>query len=220
MKLVLTSGWSMKTSYATLSHCWGGLEFLTLTRNSLASFMTKVPIEECPKTFQDAVFITRKLGIDYLWIDSLCIIQDSEQDWLNESALMSQVYSNSTITIAAAAACDGTIGCLVQLPNNLGRSCTMDIARYGLKTRNGRQTRCIFVPYRLFHNSLENSLLARRAWALQGGLLFPIFLIVCSKCPVSHIYQAAHANFIACRKITFPSRAAFHYYRAFLGMQG
>jgi hypothetical protein len=55
-----------------------------------------------------AIFIASKLGLEYLWIDSLCIIQDDEDDWRQESALMSTVYGNSYLNIAAAGASDGS----------------------------------------------------------------------------------------------------------------
>ncbi|PMD19341.1 heterokaryon incompatibility, partial [Hyaloscypha hepaticicola] len=54
-----------------------------------------------PKTFQDAVLITRDLGVRYLWIDSLCIIQDSDEDWEQEAARMSEVYANGYVMLAA-----------------------------------------------------------------------------------------------------------------------
>src|SRR4051812_41270792 len=83
--------------YATLSHCWGEYKPLQLLESNLAQFQTRgIPIMELPKTFQHAVKVTRSLRIDYLWIDSLCIIQDSIKDWLKESALMYRVYTNAT----------------------------------------------------------------------------------------------------------------------------
>ncbi|KAL9107667.1 MAG: hypothetical protein Q9227_007474 [Pyrenula ochraceoflavens] len=71
--------------------------------------MTEVPVEELTKTFRDAIEITRSFGLEYLWIDSLCIIQDSHSDWEHESMMMSSVYGGSTINIAAAGAVDAGI---------------------------------------------------------------------------------------------------------------
>lgn len=59
--------------------------------------------ETLPRTFQDAVSFRRALGIHYLWIDALCIIQDSKDDWLIESAFMGKVYSCCFLNIAATA---------------------------------------------------------------------------------------------------------------------
>jgi len=63
-----------------------------------------------PKTFQDAVEVTRAIGLRYLWIDSLCIVQDDRDDWLRESQEMGLIYQYAQITVAASHARDGTEG--------------------------------------------------------------------------------------------------------------
>ena len=75
-------------SYLTLSHCWGGANILKTDSSCLESFKQCIPFQALCKNFQDAVIITRTLGFKYLWIDSLCIIQDSPEDWNRESAQM------------------------------------------------------------------------------------------------------------------------------------
>lgn len=60
-----------------------------------------IDIRETPQTFVDAVTIARRLGLRYLWIDSLCICQDDASDWARESSRMVDVYSNAHIVIAA-----------------------------------------------------------------------------------------------------------------------
>ncbi len=92
---------SQNTIYVTLSHCWGGHCKTTLTRSSLATFQAGISISTLPKTFQDAVLLTRNLGIRYLWIDALCITQDSNQEWSHEASLMGDIYANSSFTISA-----------------------------------------------------------------------------------------------------------------------
>lgn len=164
VRLVLTKELGTIPHYATLSHCWGRLEFLKLTQDTVQSLMTRVPTEKLPKSFQDAIVATKRLGLDYLWIDCLCIIQDSEDDWVVEAGSMASVYKNSTVTIAAAAAYDGTVGCFVQLPDKLGR-----IARFS-GIFDGRMIKYAFVPNQWHQKSVINSTLASRAWALQGPL--------------------------------------------------
>lgn len=91
--------------YACLSHRWGNIEAPCLTvRKTLAENMAGIAWSKIPKTSQDAIIFTRRLGIQYLWIDSLCIIQKDEADWLQEGAMMADIYSNSSITIAATCA--------------------------------------------------------------------------------------------------------------------
>lgn len=100
--------------YLALSHCWGGPtqdekeEFCTTPRN-IQERLKEFTCETLPKTFQDAISVTRKLGIPFLWIDSLCIIQfvqekDSKSDWERESKLMERVFSSAYCTISATSA--------------------------------------------------------------------------------------------------------------------
>lgn len=91
--------------YATLSHCWGeNPSFFVLTSDSLRDLCINVPYDRLPKTFQDAITVTRSLGISYLWIDSLCILQSgcgSNEDWQKHARLMSLIYANGAVNIAA-----------------------------------------------------------------------------------------------------------------------
>ncbi|KAK3500675.1 heterokaryon incompatibility protein-domain-containing protein [Neurospora crassa] len=98
--------------YLTLSHCWGPLEKrpATTTRASLVANKNRILFSSLPKTFQDAVQITRRLGQRYLWIDSLCIIQDDEADWAHEASLMAKVYTHSYCTLAALSSSDSSHG--------------------------------------------------------------------------------------------------------------
>jgi hypothetical protein len=69
-----------RAQYAVLSHCWGGYQPLKTEESTLKERMKAIEFKELPRTFRDAIKITRSLLIDYLWIDSLCIIQDSVSD--------------------------------------------------------------------------------------------------------------------------------------------
>ncbi|KAF8865671.1 HET-domain-containing protein [Acephala macrosclerotiorum] len=93
-------------TYATLSHRWGSYAPLRLLSTNISDLESEIMFEDLPKTFHDAVVAYRKLGIEYLWIDSLCIIQDSIEDWQAESARMSQVYLNGACNLAATSAHD------------------------------------------------------------------------------------------------------------------
>lgn len=89
------------TVYVTLSHCWGGQCKTTLTTSNLSTLQAGIHLSTLPKTFQDAVLLTRNLGIRYLWIDALCIVQDSDREWSHEASLMGDIYANSSLTISA-----------------------------------------------------------------------------------------------------------------------
>jgi hypothetical protein len=88
--------------YATLSHRWGGTQHLQTTMETLDIRRKSIPLSSMNQTFKDAVKVTRSLELQYLWIDSFCIIQDSPLDWLQESAKMFFVYSNATVNIATS----------------------------------------------------------------------------------------------------------------------
>ncbi|KAH7028101.1 heterokaryon incompatibility protein-domain-containing protein, partial [Microdochium trichocladiopsis] len=113
-RLVLTSEEetsNKKIAYATLSHCWGDYQPLQTTTHTLLSFQARLPKEQTPRTFRDAMDICRAVGIQYLWIDSLCIVQDDNDDWCREAARMKDIYSGSLLTIAATGARNSSGGC-------------------------------------------------------------------------------------------------------------
>lgn len=96
--------------YLTLSHCWGGADVTKLTTGTLQAFRVDIPISALPATFYDALRVTAHLGFEYIWIDSLCILQDSQEDWRRESQQMGRIYRNSDCTIAAVKARDSHDG--------------------------------------------------------------------------------------------------------------
>jgi hypothetical protein len=92
--------------YAALSYCWGATEqnrFKT-EKDTLAMRQQGFDISQLPKTLRDAVEVAYALGLDYLWVDALCIIQDSQEDKDKEISKMWQTYRNATVTISASRA--------------------------------------------------------------------------------------------------------------------
>lgn len=96
--------------YITLSYCWGSKEKqpLRTTCENFAAHLVSIPWDSLPTLFRDVITLTRSLDIKYLWIDSLCIIQDDTQDWLNEASKMALVYRQATLMIAAVDSEDST----------------------------------------------------------------------------------------------------------------
>ena len=86
--------------YITLSYCWGQQRFLTTVSTNIEAHLEGLQESSLPQTFIDAIETTRKLGFRYLWIDALCIIQDSADDKAIEIGAMDSIYSNSVLTIA------------------------------------------------------------------------------------------------------------------------
>lgn len=113
-RLISSQVVSETTKYATLSHCWGSkppdstLQLLQSTERRLSEGDL---VSKLPKTFKEAFIIAERLGIRYLWIDRLCIFQDSIEDWTAELAKMQNVYKNAFINISALGASNDEEGC-------------------------------------------------------------------------------------------------------------
>lgn len=90
--------------YATVSHCWGTSQVWRLTAETLHLLLNSISIAELGHTFQDVIYTTTALGLQYVWIDSLCIFQDSKADWGQEAPRMGDVYKNAIVNIAASVA--------------------------------------------------------------------------------------------------------------------
>lgn len=115
LRLVRGADVPLNTSYTTLSHRWGRVkDKLVLTQSNIEEWYEKLPSLEKWKTFVDAIEISRQLQIPYIWIDSLCIVQDSKDDWQHECPQMCNVYKRSYCNIAATSAIDDTEGCFFE----------------------------------------------------------------------------------------------------------
>jgi hypothetical protein len=134
-----------------------------LERETIQKFMERIPINALSKTFLDAMDIARQLEIQYIWIDSLCIIQDDRHDWEKESSLMSSVYGGSTVNIAASGAEDGTIGCFFE--RDFSSRCRIQISRLG----QHQLYECF--PYDTYGIEITRMPLMKRGWALQERVL-------------------------------------------------
>jgi hypothetical protein len=92
VRLLETAESIRAVKYATLSHCWGlNPTNIKLSTKNLEELKEMIPLEILPKTFQDAVITCRQIGAEFLWIDSLCILQDGEgskNDWLKHVIAM------------------------------------------------------------------------------------------------------------------------------------
>ncbi|KAF4973924.1 hypothetical protein FZEAL_9110 [Fusarium zealandicum] len=106
--LRLAKGKDMESPvYFAPSHRWGdnpSNHFGRTVVENYTSRFTSIEWNELPLNFQDAITVTRNLGVRYLWIDSICITQDEDNDWIRESLRMEQVYSNAKCVLAASSA--------------------------------------------------------------------------------------------------------------------
>ena len=168
LRLYFTSNGPIKEPYMTLSHCWGNSQFLRLTTSTRDRLQKGFTLAELPPTFQDAIMVTRALGINFLWIDALCIIQDSIVDWQHEATLMSQVYSNSICNVSALDAHDSTGGLFFDRETSNVPYCTFKTCRKFKRKRVYE-----FACTDFWSDSVQHAPLTRRAWVLQERLLAP-----------------------------------------------
>lgn len=119
------------------------------------------------KTFQDAIFLARNLGYQYLWINSLCIIQDDANDWRHESSLMASVYGGTALNLAASHARDGSMGCFVDRSPSDVAPCHVPLKGPGLPGT------VVCVPSNFYTRGILDTPLGHRAWAFQERLLAP-----------------------------------------------
>ncbi|KAL6835734.1 hypothetical protein J3E69DRAFT_352248 [Trichoderma sp. SZMC 28015] len=165
LRLIETSN-GIKGNYVALSHCWGNLKkedrFCTYTHN-IEILKKEIPYKSLPKSFQDAVTVTRNLGVPYLWIDSLCIIQEDQEDWESEAAKMGDVFSFAYCTIAASSAASSLDGFLRKRKSRKSR------ASVKIQTSEGP----LYLAKAIddFHTHVEQSKLSRRGWVLQERAL-------------------------------------------------
>jgi len=103
-RLIFTTELPSNVNYVTLSYVWGNADQLMLTTNNVHSMLQSLPKEGLPQAVVDAISVTRHLGVRYLWVDSLCVIQDSQKDRHRECDGMAEVYRNAVLTIVANAA--------------------------------------------------------------------------------------------------------------------
>lgn len=178
--------------YAALSYCWGKAQPgdsrpWQTKHETLKSHLQGIDKRHLPRTLQDAISICERLQIFYLWVDSLCIIQDSTSDWAAEAAKMSGIYLGSLITISLSASVSAESGCFNDVSQRVPES--EDFQRGWLtidtRMRDGRSSRLYInrfkFPHRLYEDEVRKGVLGQRAWALQENIMPKRTLYITSK---------------------------------------
>jgi hypothetical protein len=159
------------TDYVCLSYRWGHHDQLTLNALTIKQFRQGLSISALPKTFQDAIRIARLLSVEYLWIDSLCIMQDSKEDWEVESTRMRAIYANSYCTVAASWAPDPTSG-LFKERDHGEIKCGYNTTNW-TSEKFGPLGEVRIFGFNEWENQLLRSPLHKRGWTLQERILPP-----------------------------------------------
>ncbi|OTA59596.1 HET-domain-containing protein [Hypoxylon sp. EC38] len=167
--------------YAVLSHCWGSQLSCTTMTDNLSNMMQGISWIKLPQTFQDAIRYCLELGIFYLWIDALCILQDDKNDWQIESARMADIYQNSYISLAATSSDCSTSGCFPKQPMTDAERSFEAVSATG-------EVYQILIRRQLSHWSApptnlsrRNNPLLSRGWVFQERVLAPRILHFCNQ---------------------------------------
>lgn len=152
--------------FVTLSYRWGSAISLTTTKSNLALLAQSVSMSSLPATIRDAVVVTRKLGYRFLWVDALCIIQDSPADWLEQSHLMGQIYGDAALNISADSARDTEEGFLKERNLHTIRSC-----RHPSLFGPDGPVRVVCPTLLTARQAVAQGYLAKRGWILQERAL-------------------------------------------------
>ena len=200
--LVITRNLGLDTiEYVALSHRWGLEKFITLIFRNIDDFTKRLPLDDLRVVFRDAISLTRSLGIRYIWIDSLCIIQDSADDWRSESAIMGEIYRNSLFTIAASAAAEGNGNFYVKRD-------VLNVTPFSVNIKwKSHEGQYICFKGNLRSSGIADAALNQRGWVIQERSLSPrtvyfgqqLFwecreLVACETCPRGFCLQHDHGE--------------------------
>jgi Heterokaryon incompatibility protein (HET) len=209
IKLYVTK--SENERYACLSHSWGGIVPCQTLKENCDKHQERINISDLPATFRDVVGYVRRLGIRFLWIDSLCIVQDDINDWRRECIKMYSVYRNAALTIAATKSRDSRAGLFTAAEKQFMGQRVGDI---DVTFNEGRTDECtekcdlflrqtLYETHDAFHRHIpgeqDNLPLLGRGWVFQERLLSPRVLHFGSQ---ELIWECAESSFCECQDVS------------------
>lgn len=160
--------------YLALSHCWGRKAFRVMTEDSREEFREGVFFSSLVPSFQDAIAVTRQLGFRYVWIDSLCVVQGSREDWSKEAPIMNKVYRNAFLTLGAMASPHGYGGLFRSRDPEMTGPCPFKI-----RSEEEGDMECLLVNSDFWETEVRQAPLSQRAWVVQERILAPRSLYFC-----------------------------------------
>jgi hypothetical protein len=158
--------------WAALSYCWGGVEQLHLNSDNIEWLKNSIPTDGLAATTRDALVVARYMGIRYVWVDAICILQDSTEDWNRQASNMRRYYSDSLVVICASSAVKADAGLttrthsdrIIHLPTQ-----TRSSVFRGCQVAIGSGSKDMGVEY----DKLTGSPHSTRGWCLQELALAP-----------------------------------------------
>ncbi|KAK1783665.1 heterokaryon incompatibility protein-domain-containing protein [Copromyces sp. CBS 386.78] len=190
VQLLETKNETTSHPYVAFSHCWGKSETLKLlqddpdkgTKGNIEQLCSRIRVQRLPASYREAISVSLALGFRHIWIDSLCIIQNSHDDWAKESATMKDVYANCSLNLCASAAADTSeasfqcrdLGLVVPLDLDLEPRWTGITGRFvklGPVPSKLHQIKCKLVNATVLKSELTIAPLNSRAWVVQEHVL-------------------------------------------------
>lgn len=155
---------SQHATYATLSYTWGDVDSgYKTTMQNLSQYCREIPRRKLPRTIREAISLAKLLGFQYLWVDALCIIQDSK-DKQEEFDLMDDVYQNSELTIFALGSSSADGGLTIASDNRKPCKISVELPLFNDVVEN---TLYVTIP----GNLSQYNPLFKRGWVLQEQVL-------------------------------------------------
>lgn len=171
IKLLESQGLSAR--YAALSYCWGSpaeVKPLRTLKSNINTFQSCIPVADLPKTIKDAVLVTQRIGLRYLWVDSLCIIQDDDADWKTESKRMGSIFEFACCTLAATGARHADEGLFLE--NCLEDTTPLDHETMTVTLQlEAPSYEYLYADTDDFNRDVTNSPWNSRAWIVQERIL-------------------------------------------------
>ncbi|KAM7186368.1 Heterokaryon incompatibility protein (HET) domain containing protein [Rhypophila sp. PSN 637] len=185
-QIFLREGTGIQDQYVCLSHCWGSKQPLQTTTRTIENHQRNIPWDMFPVVYKEAVLISWELGVKYIWIDSLCIIQDSVVEWAQESGKMGLVYAGSYLTVAATSSVDCSVSMLEPLLSKGPREEQERITECRISNQDDLEQpeHCLISmveskhgywdhDFAAFYDIYRHMPLLSRAWTYQEQLLSP-----------------------------------------------
>jgi hypothetical protein len=163
--------------YVALSHCWSEVLLIKIEKSNFLEHQNSIRFDTLLKNFQDAITVARAIGVDYIWIDSLCIIQDDALDWEIESSRMASIYQNAHAVLVASNSADSQGGLWNAAWGNSGK--TNGVKELPYVNGDGNTSQIIarktfshadIIPASYLEYEAPSPL-SKRAWTLQEELL-------------------------------------------------
>ncbi|KAK4182959.1 heterokaryon incompatibility protein-domain-containing protein [Podospora australis] len=164
--------------YIALSYCWGGPQGFATTRSTLQELTTSIDMSRLSATVRDAVQVAIGVGVSYIWIDALCIVQDDPTDKAVEIARMGDIYAGATFTLAAVSAKSSAEGFLVSTDPPFSPQRQRKIVTTYTTPIDQSLSQCLALEYSPSGTICgeRQQPLNRRAWTLQEAMLSPVLV--------------------------------------------